>query len=208
MKMKSIPYQILERVRGHPKGWVFSATDFLNLGRRNAVDQALCRLERRGEIRRVARGVYERSRHHQKLGTLSPKVEEVARAVARRAGVELQVSGATAANQLGLSEQVVAKPVYLTPGSAETIRIGNQTIEFRHVRNRWFVLPGTHAGNVFQAILYLGKGSVSPEIVRKLRSQLGEKEKAALEKALPAAPTWAHPTLRAVSATEALRAAA
>lgn len=206
--MVSITEQILRSINGHSKGWVFSANDFLQLGRRNAVDQALSRLERRGEIRRIARGLYERPRQHPKLGTLPPKVEEVARATARRAGIELQVSGATAANQLGLSEQVVARPVYLTPGSTETIEIGKQTIEFRHVRNRWFVLPGSPAGNAFQAILYLGKGGVSPEIVRKLRSQLSEREKVRLEKVLPAAPTWSHPTLRAICAPTALPVAA
>ena len=49
----------LYRIRGTGGGWTFSPRDFLDLGGRPTVDSGLHRLEKRGEIRRVIRGIYD-----------------------------------------------------------------------------------------------------------------------------------------------------
>jgi hypothetical protein len=55
-----IPVQlgILDRIRASGRGKVFASKDFLDLGSREAVDQALSRLARAGEIQRLGRGLY------------------------------------------------------------------------------------------------------------------------------------------------------
>ena len=57
--MSSVANRIMRRVRGHGRGkWVCMPGDFLDLGSRAAVDQALSRLVRRGALPRAGRGVY------------------------------------------------------------------------------------------------------------------------------------------------------
>jgi hypothetical protein len=95
----SIRRRILRRAR--TPGSVFVPTDFLPLGSRAAVDQALGRLVREGILRRLARGIYDRPRWHPRLGALSPSLPLVAAAIARSTRSRLQVSALHAANQLG-----------------------------------------------------------------------------------------------------------
>ena len=73
---------ILKRIRAKHRGWVFTPRQFAHLGTRAAVDQALSRLQRTGQIRRLARGVYEFPKVHPKIGVLSPSPEAVAKAMA------------------------------------------------------------------------------------------------------------------------------
>ena len=48
---------MLARIKARGDGWVFSPTDFLELGSRDAVDKALSRMAATGTIRRVVRGL-------------------------------------------------------------------------------------------------------------------------------------------------------
>ena len=114
--MQTIDSELKSRIYGHGRGSVFTPNDFLDLGGRDAVDKALSRLATRGEVRRLARGLYEYPREHPELGTLSPDIEKVAKALAGKDRLRLQPAGAYATNLLGLSEQVPAKAVFLTDG--------------------------------------------------------------------------------------------
>src|ERR1035438_10354000 len=84
---------------------------------RLTVDSALHRLEKRGEIRRVIRGIYDYPRFSKLLDQhLSPDIDQVARALARKFRWRIQPTGAKALNFLGLSTQVPARAVYLSDG--------------------------------------------------------------------------------------------
>ena len=102
----------------------FSPTDFLDLGSRNAVDKALSRRAAAASIRRVACGLYDVPRKHPIVGLAVPSADNVAKALAEKAGTRLQPTGAYAANLLGLSDQVPAKVVFLTDGRSKRVRIG------------------------------------------------------------------------------------
>src|SRR4051812_18476263 len=104
--------KVLNRIRGHGRGWVFTPSDFADLGSPDAISQSLSRLERDQLIRRVARGVYDYPQRHPQLGLLSPNPDQVARAIAASTGSRLQASGSRAVNLLGLSTQVPAQLVY------------------------------------------------------------------------------------------------
>src|ERR1035441_8643945 len=81
----TIENKVLYRIRGTGGGWTFSPHDFLDLGIRPTVDSALHRLEKRGEIRRVIRGIYDYPRFSKLLDQhLSPDIDQVARALARK----------------------------------------------------------------------------------------------------------------------------
>src|ERR1700726_3202176 len=128
--------RIMRRLQGHGRGFVFTPTDFLDVGQRASIDQTLSRLARRHRIRRLSRGVYDYPRMSPKLGALSPTSDAVAQALARQTQSVTQIGPAQAANQLGVSTQVPAQAVYLTDGPSRTVQIGRRLITLRHASPR------------------------------------------------------------------------
>src|SRR5260370_40024238 len=121
--MADLTRNVLGRVKSGTQGAVFTPKAFSDLGNRAAVDQALSRLTKAGEIRRISRGVYDVPQNHPTLGPLSPDPDSVARAIADQAGYRLQPTPSRAANALGLSSQVPAQIVYLIDGTSRKIKI-------------------------------------------------------------------------------------
>jgi len=193
-KPQTLTEKIQSRLRTREEGHVFVTGDFLDLGTRAAVDQALSRLARQGAIRRIGRGIYDRPRVNARLGVaLSPAPEEVANAIASSGASRLQVAGAQAANALGLSTQVPARIVYLTDGTPRTVRVGNQTLVFRHTSPRNMATAGRTSGTVIQALRHLGKKHVDEEVIQRLRKSLSANEKAMLKTDRLYAPGWMQP---------------
>lgn len=191
---------ILKRIRAKHRGAVFTPRQFTDLGTRAAVDQALSRLQHSGQIRRLARGVYEFPKIHPKIGVLSPSPEAIAKAVAERTGSRITVSGAKAANLLGLSTQVPMQNVFWTEGPSRTIRTGNQTVTLKHVAPSKMIGAGTEAGVVIQAVRSFGKKGVHEIPVHTLAKRVPRSVKTALKRLAPTAPTWSQPVLKQISA--------
>ncbi len=83
--MSTIQDDILDRIRGHDGGKVFTPKDFLDLGSRDAADQSLSRLARSGEIQRLGRGLYHYPRVNERLGIpIGPDPDEIAEALGAR----------------------------------------------------------------------------------------------------------------------------
>ncbi len=204
--MKTVQDQVLARIRAKGRGAVHVPADFLDLGRRAAIDQALARLARAGTIRRLARGVYDFPKQHPRLGDLSPSLGRVAGAIARSTGSQIQVSGAQAANQLGLSTQVPAQVVYLTDGPTRTIPIGNRQVTFRHAAPRRLAGAGTAAGLVMQALRHLGPDGITSDVIARVRSALTDDDCVSVRRHAALAPAWMRPALDAI-ATPTARAA-
>jgi Family of unknown function (DUF6088) len=178
---------------------VYTPADFLDLGTPHAVGMALSRMVRAGTLRRVARGLYDVPRSHPLLGELSPSTDALVQAVARRDGVVIQPLDVEATNLLGLSEQVVAKPIYETNGPSRVLKVGKLEIEFKHRSPRRVTAAAESSHLVFAALRGLGKGHVSMERVAHLQKMLPAKQRAQLLKDLPLAPAWMHPFLRHIA---------
>ncbi len=172
--------RILRRVRGHGRGHVFTAADFLDLAGRNSVDQALVRLARRGKIRRIDRGVYDLPKVHPKAGVLWPSADTVARAIARQTDSQIKVAGPHAANILGLTTQVPARPTYLTDGRSRTVQVGRLRVALRHANRQDMLLADSKAGLAIVALRYLGRAAATPDVLDQLSSTLGDDDKARL----------------------------
>jgi Family of unknown function (DUF6088) len=178
---------------------VFTPSDFLDLGTPHAVGMVLSRMVRAGTLRRLARGLYDVPRTHPLLGNLLPSTDEVVKAIARRSGVVVQPLDVDATNLLGLSEQVVAQPVYETNGPSRKVRVGNSVIEFKHRAPRSVTAAAESSNLVFAALRGLGKQHVTLARVAHLRKLLPAKQRAQLLKDLPLAPVWMHPFLRHIA---------
>ena len=178
---------------------VYTPADFLDLGTPHAVGMALSRMVRAGTLRRVARGLYDVPRNHPLFGELSPSTDALVQAVARRDGVVIQHLDVEATNLLGLSEQVVAKPVYETNGTSRVLKVGELEIEFKHRSPRRVTAAAESSHLVFAALRGLGKAHVSMERVKHLQKMLPAKQRVQLLKDLPLAPAWMHPFLRHIA---------
>lgn len=188
--------KLLKRIHGRGRGVVFNSADFLGIGSRSALDQALSRLTRQGVICRLAPGLYHYPRTNLKMGVvINPLPDAVAQAVARKTGRKIVPCGALAANVLGLSTQVPTKAVYLTNGQPLTVRYGSQTIVFRYVAPRTVAVSSKISAIVFQALRYLGRDGVTEPMIRKLKNTLSSKDKQALKKDIHIAMGWMKPVL-------------
>ena len=179
-----------------------SSVEFQELGSRAAVDEALSWLANEGIIRRLRRGLYDYPRLHPALGPVPPDPDLIAAALARKNGSRIQSTGARAANALGLSTQVAARPIYLTDGGRRTLQVGGQTIEMRHAAPRSLAGAGRIEGTVIQALRHLGQGQIGADIIERLRQTLTAREKAALRREAFSAPGWLVPTLLEVARPE------
>ena len=191
---------ILRRIRAKHRGSVFTPRQFAHLGTRAAVDQALSRLQRSGRIRRLTRGVYEFPKIHPRIGVLSPSPEGVAKAMAERTGSRITISGAKAANLLGLSTQVPMQNVFWTEGPSRTIRIGNQTVSLKHVAPSKMIGAGTEAGIVIQAVRSLGEKGVHEIPVHTLAKRRPGPVKRAVKRLTRTAPAWSQAVLNQITA--------
>ncbi len=114
-------------------------------------------------------------------------------------GLRIQPSGAYAANLLGLSEQVPAKVVFLTDGSAKKIKIGNTDVTFKKTTPKNMQLAGTTAGLVIQAFKYMGKDHITPQIAARLLARLNDSDRQLLLSNLSASPMWIAKLIKSVA---------
>lgn len=193
---ESTENEVLRRIRGHGRGWVFTPSHLADLGSRDAVASALKRLKAEGVVVQLARGLYSYPVQHPILGQVSPSAEAVARALAVRNAIRLQPSGAYAANVLGLSEQVPSKIVFLTDGPARKVKLGRQEIVLQHTIPRNMATAGRVSGTLIQALRHLGKERVTDEVITKLKNRIQGSDKLAIRKDLRHAPVWIADVLR------------
>jgi hypothetical protein len=185
--MPTVAENILHEVKTLPEGALISAKEYLHLGTRAAVDQALKRLKERNELMPLHRGIYVRP-VKTRFGTRAPAAEKVLEAIAATRAETVVPHGAAAANALGLTTQVPTKLVYLTSGKSRTFKLGAQAVEMRHAP-QWMLLPShPAAGQAVRALAWLGEHR-APEALAALKQKLPQltfNELAALRPALPA----------------------
>lgn len=175
--MTSLADKIMKRVRGHGRSkWVCTPKDFLDLGSRAAVNQALSRLFKNGALRRISRGLYDLPRLSGILNRHAPaNIDAVVDALARRSNINIAPDGILAANQLGLTNAVPAKALYITNGITKTVNIGSRTIHLRHVSQGLINWTNRPAASVIQALDWLGSSIASdPNTINLLRKRVSE----------------------------------
>ena len=188
--VQSIENKIATRIHGKGTGWVFTPNSFLDLGSRAAVAQSLVRLVRGCTIRRLARGLYDYPKNHPDFGDVPPSVDRVTAALAEKDNLKIQPSGAYAANLLGLSDQVPAKIVLLTDGSARVVQVGNWHIKFKKTTPKNMATAGRVSGLVIQALRYIKQENIDDIVINKLKRRLSVEDKKQLVSDLRYAPAW------------------
>lgn len=186
--MSKLPQQILNQAQSLPEGGVLSPKTFLHLGSRAAIDQAFSRLCKTGKLIRVARGSYVLP-ILSRFGSRAPSPEKVVRSLAKKNGETVVAHGASAANVLGLTQQVPIREVYLTSGKTRELKIGQSTVLIKHAP-RWLLALGQRpAGAAVRALAWMGPLHADASLV-SLRRSLPSAEWKTLASARATLPSW------------------
>jgi hypothetical protein len=184
----------IQSVRKHiqktPLGKPFTVGALMAFGKRAAVDQALSRLATSGKIVRLTRGVYVRPEKNRFVGKILPEPFKVVKAIASRTNEQIQVSGAEAARQLGLSTQVPAKPLYLTTGQSRRFNLGDLEVTLKHVSRKKIPMSGSKAGLAIVALWYLGVNLISHQTIQKIEEKLTPQEFEKFTSSMKYMPAW------------------
>ena len=195
--MNSSQNKILSRIYGHGRGWVFSKSDFIDDIKADSIDKALSELAKENKIRRIARGLYEYPRYSELLQqNLSPDMDKVAHAYARKFNWYIQPSGDTALNLLGLSTQVPGRYIYLSNGPNRSYQIVNTTLEFKHRSLKESGFKYDLSAIIVQALKILGKERVTDKTLHIICKQIDNNMCSKILKDTKTATTWIYESIK------------
>ncbi|MCK4341610.1 MAG: hypothetical protein KAY37_07805 [Phycisphaerae bacterium] len=196
---QSTEQKLLSKIYGKGRGWAFSQKDFARLASRGATDIALHRLQAKGTIRRVMRGIYDYPRYSDLLETeMSPDIDQVAGAMARKFGWRIQPSGPAAQNLLGLSTQVPATYVYLSDGPDRSYDINGTTLTFKHTALKEAGFRYRESALIVQALKSRGADRIKPRTIAKIRKWLDPKLRERILTDTSTATGWVYAAVREI----------
>jgi len=195
---KSVEKKILERIKKAARGLLFFAENFISYGSSEAVKKALQRLTNSGELDRVATGIYVRPIIDNVIGKVSPSIEDIAIAIAKRDKARIVPTGSYALNRLGLSTQVPMNVVFLTDGSARKIKIGKRSIVFKKASPKNLSAVGEISGLAIQALKEIGKENVYENEIKHIQKLLRNEKPSRLEHDIRLAPVWIREIMKPV----------
>ena len=195
---ESIEIQILNRIKKAGRGVLFFTESFISYGSTEAVKKALQRLTNSGELERVATGIYVRPVIDSIIGKISPGIEDIARAIAKRDKARIVPAGAYALNRLGLSTQVPVNIVFLTDGSARKIKISKRSILFKKTSPKNVATVGEISGLAIQALKAIGKDKVYDSEIKHIQKLLKNEKPTRLEHDIRLAPAWIREIMKPV----------
>ncbi|HRJ98273.1 MAG TPA: DUF6088 family protein [Ignavibacteria bacterium] len=195
---ESIEIQIFKRIKKAGRGLLFFAEDFAKKGSPKAVSKALERLVAKGELVRAARGIYVRPKFDNVIGQLTPRIEDIAKAIARRDKARIVPTGIYALNRLGLSTQVPLNIIYLTDGAARKVKLGNYVITFKKTAPKNLTAVGEISELAIQALRTIGKESVTEDEIKKIQALLMKEKMTRLEHDIRLAPAWIREIMKPV----------
>lgn len=191
--MESIENKILSSLKKCGRGAVFFADRFARLGNGDRLHKAMEILVKRGEIIRVARGVfcYPKIDKVYGLGQISPSVDDIALAIAKRDKARVVPTALHAQNLLGMSQQVVMNYLYLTDGSARMLKLENGVeIKFKHTAPKNLAFTNRLAMLITFALKDYGIDGVTDEHLKRIKELLPNEKKEDIERDYALMPEW------------------
>ncbi len=174
--MQSIENKMFSIIKGTGRGYVFSAVDFSDKFNSATIDWVLSNLVEQNKIRRIMRGLYDFPKYSELLQQyLSPEIDKVAHALARKFKWQIEPSGDTALYLLGLSTQVPARYVYLSNGPKREYKVMCNQLEFKKIALKDIGFKYAESALLVQAIKSLGKDNISAEIITILKQKIDGK---------------------------------
>lgn len=170
-------------------GTVYFASSFSGFNL-SYVSKLLAVFEKEGLLERISNGVYLKARKT-RFGISYPPVQDIVREIAKRDKAKILPTGETAANLLGLSEQVPMKSCFLTTGTYRMLKIGEQTVLLKDAAPRNFEFKNDTVCILVQALKSIGKDNVTDEIREKIPAILADaRNNRHFDADLLLAPAW------------------
>lgn len=164
----SVAMQINNQISMKEPGNVFSWKDFpIQNIQSKTVEQNLIRLKKKNIIESVSnfRGLYYKPKEVPFIGNVPPTENEIITAYEKKLATHFYVSGANAANVLGLSTQIPAKSIYYSNRQLKPLLIGKNEITFKRKKLNYFHEQSISI-LILLAIEYLGKNEVNNSITK------------------------------------------
>lgn len=182
--------QILKKIKKAKRGTLFFTESFVTFGNAATLRKALERLVKNGDIQRIAAGIYVRPEIDPVIGAVTPGIDDIAKAIAKRDKARIVPTGIYALNKLGLSTQVPLNIIYLTDGAARKVKIDNRTITFKKVTPKNLAAVGEISRLVIQALRTIGVDKITEDEIKKIQQLLEKEKKTKLEHDIRLAPAW------------------
>jgi len=180
----------LIKIKKAKRGTLFFVENFVKIANAKTVNKALERMVKTGELQRLSKGIYYRPANSKLIGELTPNIETVVLAIAKRDKARIAPTGSYALNRLGLSTQVPTNFVYLTDGSARKLTIGNSRITFKKTSPKNVAAVGAISSLVIQALKTIGKDNVKINEIEHIQNILKKEKYTRLEHDIRLAPAW------------------
>jgi len=190
--------QIIKKIKKARRGTLFFNESFLTIGQTDAIRKALERLVKSGEIQRVAVGIYVRPEIDPVIGKVSPGIDAIVMAIAKRDKARIVPTGIYALNRLGLSTQVPMNVVYLTDGSPRKIQIAGRRVTLKKTTPKNVAAIGEISRLVIQALREIGKDKITKQEIEHLQQLLLKEKPVRLEHDFHLAPAWIREIMRPV----------
>lgn len=197
--MKNISESICYFISGHGRGWALSSSDLAGRFARQQIDNAFSDLAEIGKIRRVSRGLYDYPRFSDLLQkTLSPDIDQVAYAYARKFSWRIEVSGDSALNLLGLSTQIPVQYVYLSDGPSKSYDIMGVALNFKKSSLKDIGFKHRESTLIVQALKALGKEHLTEDVFTKIREQIDEKSYSKILRDTQGSTGWVYEAIKQI----------
>lgn len=170
------------------KGGLIFPSDFRGKGTDAAIKKALSRLAEKGEIKRLAHGIYYVPKIDPVLGELRPAADEVVKMLALKEKIRVKPAGTYALHQLGLTTQVPTRRVYITDGHSRKFKLGKLEINFKSTTQKRLLRKGKISSLVIQALEELGTENIDSETATKIKELLLNEDPRMLKHDLSLAP--------------------
>jgi hypothetical protein len=198
MAAKTAAEAVRYYVRRLQPGTVFTPAELVHerLGSDRAVRETLRRMAADGAVRRLSKGYYDVPKTNSRVGVLSPTPEAIIAAHIRKTGAMIERPELDSANKLGLTTQVVARPVYRTNLFPRELKIGGQTIRLQTASPRSLARDANPAEHVIDALQAIGKAHITPREITKVREFVREHGlENKLRERTRRAPSWMLPII-------------
>ena len=196
----SIIKNIEELIDKRPNNNVFVVSDFIEHADYETVKKSLARLEKKGKIRRIIRGVYDKPAFSKIINEYAaPSLPAVAEALARNYNWTICPCGDTVLNEFGLSTQVPARQTYISSGPYRKYEIGERTLEFKHASSKEIEGRAKTTARVVQALKTVKDKNIDAKTIDVIGKRLSREEKQALFNDAKTAPIWMYPYLKRIS---------
>lgn len=183
--------QLENRIRKLKKGSIIFPADFADTSNAEVVKKILLRLQKQGMLNRIAFGIYLYPKHSKLLGgAVTPAIDEIANAIAKRDKARIVPTGIYALNRLGLSTQIPLNAVYLTDGAARKVKIDKRTILFKRTTPKNLAAAGEISSLAIQALKAIGNGKVEMHEEKRILDLLKKEKLKNIEHDIALAPEW------------------